>query len=329
MTDSLASARNRPGLDRLLRIHHFLADKSYPNCSTLSRALESSTKTIQRDLDFMRNRYKLPIDYDSSRKGFYYTEEVHSFPTVTITEGELVTLLIAQKALEQYRGTPLERTLRGAFGKITSQLKDEITFDANDVFTGVSFRSAGTAIVSITIFDQLAHALRLRKEVAISYQKLGEKKPTERCVHPYHLACIQSCWYLIAFDRSRDEIRKFALTRIKSVTPRDATFVRPKDFSAERYFGDSFGVFTGDKPVDVKIEFDAFAAGLVQERDWHKSQKFAAKRGGKLLMSMKVPRLEEVKNWILSWGAHAKVVAPAALAEEVRSEARAVIVLYR
>lgn len=45
-----------------------------------------STKTIQRDIDFMRDRMGLPIDYSPQRYGFYYTEPVDAFPTLQITE---------------------------------------------------------------------------------------------------------------------------------------------------------------------------------------------------------------------------------------------------
>jgi proteasome accessory factor B len=34
---------------------------------------------------------------------------VDAFPTLTITEGELFALLVAEKALQQYRGTPYEK----------------------------------------------------------------------------------------------------------------------------------------------------------------------------------------------------------------------------
>src|SRR5688572_14993729 len=103
--------RTRPPLERMMRIHQEIAKGTYPNASTLGRQLEVSTKSIQRDLEFMRDRLNLPLEYDRSRFGFYYTEPVSSFPTLQITEGELVALLIAEKALEQYRGTNFEKPL--------------------------------------------------------------------------------------------------------------------------------------------------------------------------------------------------------------------------
>ena len=44
-----------------------------------------------------------------------------------ITEGELVALVIAEKALEQYRGTQFEKPLLSAIQKIEQSLPDTIS----------------------------------------------------------------------------------------------------------------------------------------------------------------------------------------------------------
>ena len=89
----------------MLRIHQAIQSGKFPNASKLARELEVSTKSIHRDIEFMRDRLELPIEYDGSRFGYFYTEEVNAFPTVQITEGEIFALLVAEKALQQYRGT--------------------------------------------------------------------------------------------------------------------------------------------------------------------------------------------------------------------------------
>ena len=98
----------------MLRIHQALQAGGYPNASKLAREVEVSTKTIHRDIEFMRDRLKLPIAYDNARWGYYYTEEVTSFPTLQITEGEMFAMLVAEKALQQYRGTTFEAPLVSA-----------------------------------------------------------------------------------------------------------------------------------------------------------------------------------------------------------------------
>ena len=115
----------------------------YPNCSLLALEFEVSTKTIQRDVDFMRDQLVLPIEYDRARHGFAYAGAVGQFPLITVSEGELVALLVAQKAVEQYRGTSYEKPLQTAFQKLVSSLGDEASVSLHELSEAVSFHSAG------------------------------------------------------------------------------------------------------------------------------------------------------------------------------------------
>jgi hypothetical protein len=124
----------------MLRIHQSLQSGKFPNATILAAELEVSTKSIQRDLEFMRDRLELPIKYDPHRIGYHYTAEVTSFPTMHITEGELVALVIAEKALEQYRGTQFEKPLLSAIRKIEQSLPDTISL--NMPTSSRPFRSA-------------------------------------------------------------------------------------------------------------------------------------------------------------------------------------------
>jgi len=67
---------SRPPLERMLRIHQAIQSGKFPNAAGLARDLEVSTKSIHRDIGFMRDRLELPIEYDGSRFGYLYTGEV-------------------------------------------------------------------------------------------------------------------------------------------------------------------------------------------------------------------------------------------------------------
>ncbi len=124
---------SRPPLERMMRLHEKLKAGKFPNCRNLAEELEVSTKTIQRDIDFMRDRLNLPIEYDQLHFGFAYTEPVTNFPSIEVSEGEIVALFVAQKAMEQYKGTPFEKSLKTAFRKITDGLKDTVAFHWGEV----------------------------------------------------------------------------------------------------------------------------------------------------------------------------------------------------
>ncbi len=80
---------SRPPLERMMRLHERLKAGKFPNCRKLAKEFEVSSKTIQRDIDFMRYRLNLPIEYDQLHFGFAYTEPVTSFPSIEVSEGEI------------------------------------------------------------------------------------------------------------------------------------------------------------------------------------------------------------------------------------------------
>src|SRR5579872_2735454 len=132
---------SRPPLERMLRIHRLVQSGSFPNATQLAAQLEVSTKSIHRDLEFMRDRLQLPLEFNRPRFGYFYTEEVSSFPTMQITEGELFALVVAEKALQQYRGTSFEKPLLSAIKKMEQSLPDTISLDLADVERSISFRT--------------------------------------------------------------------------------------------------------------------------------------------------------------------------------------------
>jgi proteasome accessory factor B len=312
----------------MIRIHEIIASGKFPNCSTLADVFEVSYKTVQRDIDFMRDQMMLPIDYDSTLHGFHYTKPVSSFPAANITQGEVVALLVAQKAIEQYRGTAFEAPLRDAFDKITSGLRDEVSFSLADLGSAFSFRPMAPASQELEVFNTLADCILTRRVLEFDYHALAKPKSERRRVEPYHLGCINNQWYLIAKDLVRGKLRTFALTRLSRPKPMKATFRRPADFSLGEMMKDSFMAFEAGKTVRVRIRLDNFAARLASERVWHRSQKLKPLPGGGAELTLEVGLAPDLENWILGWGRHAVVLEPEVLRESIASTARAMALQY-
>jgi predicted DNA-binding transcriptional regulator YafY len=312
---------SRPPLERMLRIHEKLQSNSFPNCSRLACEIEVSTRTIKRDVDFMKYRLDLPIEYHPQRYGYYYSERVDRFPTLPITEAEIFALLVAHKAIAQYRGTPFEHLLEAAFRKLTGQLDTSTSFSFGNLDEAFSFRPFAPEETDLGLFQNLLTAIRKNQAIQFAYKKLGAKKSEQRTAHPYHLACVDNRWYLFAFDTVRQAMREFVLTRMSKLEVTDKTFIRRKSFKLDKYLRGSFGVFTG-KPEDefeVVVEFDAWAADLLRGRRWHWSQSVDELPGGEIRMRMRLNNLEEIERWVLEWGIHATVIAPLALADRIEN----------
>jgi len=307
----------RPPLERMQRIFRVIKDGGHPSRITLAKEIEVTTKTIQRDIDFMRDRLHLPIAHNREKNGYEFTSPVEAFPMLELNNAELVAVFVAQKALGQFKGTPFEHPLRSAFEKLTSGLKGKVSVPWLEADSLISFRNFDVAYTDMGVFQTVSEAVQQGKILQFEYKKLNSLVFETRRVEPYHLACILNQWYCFAFDLKRRSFRAFVLGRLRNPIVTTEEITDPKPFSIDAYLKSSFGVFNAKGSHNVLIQFDAFAAQLVRERPWHPSQKTKEADNGGLELQLRLSSLEEIEPWVLSWGKHAKVLAPEALRKRV------------
>ena len=319
---------SRPPIERMLRIHEELRRGAFTNCTKLAERLEVSRKTIVRDVAFMRDRLDLPIEFDPRINAYRYTHPVSAFPTVQVTEGELLALLVARKALEQYRGTPFHRQLEASFEKLAGGLRDRITFSPADELRSVSFRNTGLGRADLAVFNTLSTAVLRQLEVEFEYRKPGSRREERRRGRPYPLTHRENLWYLIAFDPGRAALHTFALPRISGAELTEARFVRPEDFSPEAFFANALGVLGGPGDFTVVIRFTATVADRVREREWHESQIRRDLPDGALELTLRLGALAEVEGWVLGWGADAEVLQPTELRRRLAATAGRLASVY-
>lgn len=313
---------------RIMQIHELLKEGKFPNCQALSGDFEVSYKTVQRDIDFMRDQLQLPIEYDSVRRGFLYTREVKNLPAVALQEGEVVALLVAQRAAEQYRGTPFEKALRNAFTRLIEGLPSRSEISLKDLSDAVSFRPPGPPASDLESFQTLSNALLASQEIEFKYRKPGDGSGAVRRVQPYHLGCIGGIWYLIGLDLGRNAVRTFALSRISAPKNLNRRFTRPKGFSLDDMLSDSFSAFETHTAQQIRILLDPLAASLTKERKWHPSQKMTFRKDGSAELSLKVGLAPDLEAWIMAWGPRAKVIAPAALKNRIAAAMKKAAMQY-
>ena len=165
------------------------------------------------------------------------------------------------------------------------------------------------------IVARLIEASSGHRESRMRYYSASSNREKDYVVHPYHVAYFDGGLYLGAFVPEYRQIRNFAVERIRSFTPTEKTFTAPVDGNASP-FAASLGVNDG-RPERVEIEFAPRVARYIREREWHASQKLEDCTGGGVRLTMRVCRDWALRSWVLSFGPHARVIAPSALAEEI------------
>lgn len=237
----------------------------------LAREFEVSIRTAYRDFDYLRDDMRVPAAYDTTRGTYALTEPTALVAPITLSRGEVAALFFAERVVRQYRGTPFERELSDAFGKIQELLPEEVSVSPELLDGCLSLDVGPVYSPDAEVFADLLAALRQRRVTVIRYRSLNSGRTTDRRIHPYHVFNHRGDWYLAAFDERRRAVRDFALHRCRRVTITATSFAVSADFKPRDYLAAAFAIEKGGRPLQVSIRFGARQARWIRERKWHAS----------------------------------------------------------
>jgi predicted DNA-binding transcriptional regulator YafY len=295
----------------------------------LSREWEVSVRTAYRDLDYLRDEWRVGLEYDRQEKTYRLTEAIGALPLVSVSSGELLALYFADKVVRQYRGTPFEADLASAFHKMQELMAEDVRVSPASLDDYLSLDLGPVNTPDAQVFRDVLTAYRLRRVALIRYKSLSSNRTADRRMHPYHIFNLRGNWYVAAWDLRRQQVRDFALHRIRRITLTTETYDVPRSFDFRRYMAEAFAIEKGGKPVEVSIRFAARQARWIRERKWHRSARMQEEIDGSLVLRLKVPLSSELQRWVLQFGSEAEVLAPAALRKAVGEELKRALAAYR
>ncbi len=316
--------RSKTQAERLLDLDRRLRNSEYPNCTSFAADWEISTKTAQRDIDFLRDRMGAPIEYDALRRGYTYTEPTFMLPAVQMNEGELAALLMGSKMLTAFQGTPIAEKLTAVFEKLSALLPENITVRPEELFTRFSFTAPPAMPLSSNVWKKVVQGLETQRMLEIRYRN-WRGEATHR-VSPVHLANLQGDWYLFVQFEGFDNFRQIALSRIQNIKLLRKQSDIQGTFDTDKELADTFSKFAGEnKPFRLTVQFSKEIADEVISRQWHPKQETKILKDGRVEISFDAKGDIEVQRWILAFGRHAKVKAPKWLKEQITEEATAML----
>ena len=82
------------------------------------------------------------------------------------------------------------------------------------------------------------------------------------------------------------------------------------------------------EPQHVTIRFRDDQAPYVTERIWHPSQKITPQDDGSVILEMDIADIEEVRRWLIGFGAASEVIEPLDLRKKIAEELQLAIKGY-
>ncbi len=318
---SQKSRENLRHLERVFWIDQEIRLGRYPTARTIANHFEVSTKTAQRTVDFMRDRLRLPLAYSYEHRGWYYTEPTYALPAIELSEGDLVAILLAERLVQQYRGTAIVHQVETAFSKVIGAMTDLVSVDLGSLAEAYSFEAQATSELDPELFRRLGRAAKEHLRIEMTYYTANRGQMTRRQVDPLHLRNYLGEWYLIAFDHLRGGIRDFHAGRIRELEVTEERFGWPEEFDLREYLESGFAMIRGQNPIEVEIIFDEYQARWMRERGkFHPTEEREEMPDGGLRVKMHVTALDGVKRFVMQYGSHAQVIAPKELRQEIQEE---------
>jgi predicted DNA-binding transcriptional regulator YafY len=311
-------------------LQSLIASRRGKSAADLARELEYHWRTVYRDLEALQQAgFPIFTDRVEGKNLWCMLDSArHSIP-IPLNLTELMALYFSRGLMMTLKNTVYYESLQSFFQKVKATLPpatiDYLEKIEETLEVGTKpFKQYGQLRDWI---EMISEAAIHRKIIEIDYFTMSRKERTRRKVAPYKIWFFDGAFYMIGNCQLRQDMRVFALDRIRELAITEEPFEMPEDFRAEDFMRTSFGVFHG-KPQQVRIRFAADVAGYIREKTWHAAQKIVPQKDGSIVFEARVAGTDEIKFWVLSWGSKAQVLSPVSLRDEIVSEAKAMLHNY-
>ena len=163
----------------------------------------------------------------------------------------------------------------------------------------------------------IIQAIRDGKKVEIRYHSFRKEHEDHFVFEPYFLKEFKRRWYLYGYKGDKDGCRMLALDRMITANITSEHFTLPKEFSADGYFGNIYGVrvYSDMKPERVLLKVSPMQARYFRSLPLHRSQEEVETHEDYSVFSYFLTTDYDFKQDLLSFGKEVEVLAP----EELRS----------
>lgn len=297
------------------------------------RGHEVGRRTVYRDLEAMAAA-GFPVfqkESESAEIGAKWILEktVRINQYLALSPRELVALWMARGISRSLASAPFYKDLEKAFSKIEEKIGSRGKEFFQELAEEIRFEQAqpwGNGVPS-ELVETLQSSCAEGQVVEAKYRSTRSKSVTKRRIGPHYLYFAKGSLYLIGEDLADQKVKLFSVARLSEARMLDERY-QVKVQPPEELFGQSFGVFRGEKVEGVELEFSEEVALYVSERKWHPSQKLIESKEGRVILKLKIAIAPDFVQWVMSFGSQVRVAEPASLRARIVEQAQEILKNY-
>ena len=217
---------------RMLRLLSLLQTHRYWPGEELAGRLEVSGRTLRRDIDRLRELGYV-VDAVRGVAGGYQLRAGGQLPPLLLEDEEAVAIAVGLRSAAAGAVGGMEETSVQALTKVISLMPPRLRrrMDALKSQTEAPGPWAGAPVVDAGVLTTLAQACRDDEPLKFDYTA-REAETTHRWVEPHRLVSLGRRWYLVAYDRDRQDWRSFRVDRMADAVATGQRF-RPRELPAD------------------------------------------------------------------------------------------------
>jgi predicted DNA-binding transcriptional regulator YafY len=255
------------------------------------QGFQISPRTLQRDIDQIRNEFQIDVKYNRLRNTYSISEE---------------------------DGMPAETLVRFLEVLGTAELFSESLKEGNDLLNFVSFEDQGN-LKGIEYLKTIIASIRNKRKIELNHTNFETGKRTQYTINPYLLKEYQSRWYVFGTINNTNTFRTFGLDRIESLKIMKESFKPIKDLDPKSFFEEVVGLVYSDYDTEeVVLKVSALQAKYLKALPLHKSQTINSENETYSLIKYMVKPNFEFMQRVLMMGDRATVVKPKWFADEIK-----------
>lgn len=218
---------------RLLKLLSLLQTRRYWAGAELAGQLDIDPRTLRRDVDKLR-QLGINVRASAGVGGGYQLDAGSDMQPLLFDDGEAVTIAVALRAASLIIGG-IEETSMRLLAKLDQLLPARLKRQASAVHAVTASLTVDMPRPDVDVLIVLSAASRDHRVLRFEYESHAGVA-SQREVEPHSVINYGRRWYLIAWDRQRDDWRTFRVDRLRSAqalslraTPRELG-TDPRDY---------------------------------------------------------------------------------------------------
>jgi predicted DNA-binding transcriptional regulator YafY len=294
---------------RLLRLAHILKILSYEyhvSTLTLSEEFQTTQRTIQRDIRFLKE-----AGFPIAEIGYgQYSLEKNIIKNLDIFEDTELALIVALKNIVEKLGEPFQSAANVIFNRL---------YDSTDS-SPVFIKMDESVPLEKQLFNRIIKAIHNKKQITFNYKAFTPHAVT---MEPYRIAHFNGFWYLVGKDMQNNQIKRYALDKIKDFRLTKTCFKCVPE-SLDKTLQQSADIwFSKDRTQEMFILVNSSMSHYFKRKKIFPTQEIVKENAdGSLVVHFLVGRFEEIRNILKVWLPFIVILKPAEYRESFLDEMR-------